>query len=247
MSSAVATNWAGQCDVVNKGKGDESAEIVVKGTPLLIAPKKFKLVPDCSIVVKSGKVQLRGLVGGIPAPPKICDAGTSCVLENTTSLVAPKGYTYEIGGRQMDKDVVRRYGMPHGEVYSLDTASQFDFSQVQGGATTFALFDAKSRKPIFEAPITNNRVVVPTDRLQRGMKYSWEVYGKAGRGRKLSSGVFNVMPDAEAEAVTKELTALDVDGSRSPVEKLFDELSVYYVHDLTYEIEVTKATLREQS
>jgi len=246
MSAVMSISWAGSCDAINKGA--EAAKITVKGKGMEIPPRSYLELQDCTIKMEIGIVQLRGMAAGVPLRAKTCNAkelnGKECSLENAISMVA--GHAYKDAGRPMDKDIVRKHGMPRGDVYSVDAAARFDLSQVQGGPASFVLLDAKSKRPVFEGPVVDNGVAVPGGVLQRGNRYSWEVYGRGGRGSKLAFGVFRILTEAEAEAVARDLAALEADESRVPIEKLFDELSVYYTHDLSYEAEIIRATIKEQ-
>ena len=236
-----AAAGAGPCDVVYQGAGP--AEVKTAGKLVKIEPNNWVPLPDCAdLEVTHGSVLLRGLLGGVPVK-KTCPKGPCPLPAASKSLaVSPtSSYTFKPGGHRMDKDVVRKVGMPKGQIYSLVTAAKFDFASLPGVAAAFALSEARTKKSLFTTRVTDGGVLIPQELLKRGTKYAWEVYGAGNQ--KLASGGFDLMPDDEAKVVTQALAALEANGERATAEKLLDELSVFHAYDLTYEIEMLRQTL----
>lgn len=236
-----AAAGAGPCDVVNRDA--EPAEVKTAGKLVKIEPNNWVPLPDCAdLEVTHGSVLVRGLVGSVPVK-KVCGKGSCALPPASKSLVvsSTSSYRFVPGGHRMDKDVVRKAGMPKGQIYSLVTAAKFDFASLPGVAAAFALSEARTKKSLFTTRVTDGGVFIPQELLKRGTKYAWEVYGTGNQ--KLASGGFDLMPDDEAKVVTQALAALEANGERATAEKLLDELSVFHAYDLTYEIEMLRQTL----
>ncbi len=232
---------AGPCDLVHRGT--EPSEVKVAGKPIPIDPNTWQAISDCSNVeVIRGRVLMRGLAGGIPVKAE-CEKGPCSLPPDSKSLVVSSTSSYRLapGGHRMDKDVARKAGMPKGQIYSIDTAANFDFSSLPGSVAAFSLSEAKGKKPVFSAPVTAGQLRIPDGTLKRGTKYAWDVYGTGNK--KLASGGFDLLTDDEAKPVAESLAKLEQNGQRSITEKLFDELAVFYSHDLTYEIDLLRRTL----
>lgn len=232
---------AGMCDVVNLTAGP--AEVKAAGRQVNLEKGDWAPLPECiDLEVVRGTVRVQALVGGKPVK-RDCPKGPCALPAASKSLaVSPtSSYTFKPGGHRMDKDVVRKAGMPKGQIYSLVTAAKFDFASLPGVAAAFALSEARTKKSLFTTRVTDGGVFIPEELLKRGTKYAWEVYGAGNQ--KLASGGFDLMPDDEAKVVTQALAALEANGERATAEKLLDELSVFHAHDLTYEIEMLRQTL----
>jgi hypothetical protein len=232
---------AGMCDIVNLAAGP--AEVKVAGKTVSLEESAWAPLPECAgLEVVSGSIQVRGLVGGKPVKAR-CEPGPCALPAGSKSLAVSATSSYRLvpGGHRMDKDVVRKAGMPKGEIYSLAAAAKFDFSSLPGAATRFALWEAKTKKPVFAAAVADGRGLIPEELLRRGTKYAWEVYGAGNQ--KLASGGFDLMAEDLANLVADDLAALEQNGARSSAEKLLDELVVLHAHDLTYEIEMARQTL----
>jgi hypothetical protein len=231
---------AGMCDVVNLAAGP--AEVRVAGKSINLERDAWLPLAECAdLEVVAGPIQVRGLVGAKLIKNR-CEAGP-CALPASSKSTIPTSSSFRQvpGGHRMDKDVLRKAGMPKGEIYSVATAAQFDFSSLPGVASRFTLIEAKTKKPLLNTAVTDGAVRVPETLLQRGVKYAWEVYGAGNQ--KLASGGFDLMPEELANLVADELAALGQNGERSTAEKLLDELTVFHAHDLTYEIDMLRKTL----
>lgn len=236
----------GQCDVVNKAAKAE-AVIKVAGKRETLGAGGWMPIADCTgLEVEKGTVQVHGVVGGVPQKA-LCEEDRPCALPPASkSLVISPTSSYALapGGHRMDRDVVRKFRTPKGEVYGIDAAAKFDFSQLSGTATSFALIEGRNKIPIFEAKVSGHAVIIPAEHLKRGTKYSWQVHGPGGRSQKLASGGFDIMSEEDAASITKKLAALEQSGERTDAEKILDELAIFLTHDLTYEIEMLRDTLR---
>lgn len=240
------TAAAGPCDVVNKSPGE--AVIKVAGKSETLAAGAWTPLPDCAnLQVEKGPVQIRGVVGGVPQKT-LCPAGPCVLPPASKSLVVSGTSSYRLvpGGHRMDKDVMRKAGIPKGEIYALEAAAQFDLSALSGAPAAFALYEARAKTPLYQTKLSEPRLTIPLEHLRRGAKYAWEVYGAGGRAQKLAAGGFDLMSEQDAAAIASELAALEQSGERGAAEKMLDELAVYVAHDLTYEIEMLRATLRSQ-
>ena len=236
-----AAAGAGPCDVVNKAAG--TAELKAAEKLVQLERSAWAPLTDCAdLEVLQGPVLVRGLLGGVPVK-RVCDKGPCALPPASRSLAVSSTSSYRLapGGHRMDKDVVRKAGMPKGQIYSLVTAAKFDFASLPGAAAAFALSEARTKKSLFTTRVTDDGVFIPEELLKRGTKYAWEVYGAGNQ--KLASGGFDLMPDDEAKVVTQALAALEANGERATAEKLLDELSVFHAYDLTYEIEMLRQTL----
>jgi hypothetical protein len=236
---------AGQCDVVNKAVGETKIEVAGKAERL--GAGSWTPLKDCTNlnVIEGGPVQIRGVVGGIPQRV-LCERSNPCLMPPTSKsfvISNASSYTLVAGGHRMDDGVVRKFGIPRGELYGLEIASKFDFSSLSESPLAFALFEASGKRPVFKTGMTNGQVSLPLGSLRRGAKYTWEVYGSHGRGEPLATGGFSLMSEESAASVARDISALEQGGKRGLAEQAFDELAVYYAHDLTYEISLLREAL----
>jgi hypothetical protein len=241
VGCAAVAAYAGPCDVVNKS--DTPVELKTAGKLFQLAGNAWAPLPDCAdLEVLQGSLLIRGLVAGVPVK-KVCEKGSCTLPPASKSLIVSSTSSYKLvpGGHRMDKDLVRKAGIPKGRIYGLAAAAKFDFTSLPGTAVAFALAEAKGKKPVFTARVTDGGVLIPVDLLKRGTKYAWEVYGAGNQ--KLASGGFDILSEEDASVVAQDLGKTEQTGERPVAEKLLDELGVFYTHDLTYEIETLRQTL----
>jgi hypothetical protein len=201
------------------------------------------LLPDCSQLTL-----VRGIIHVLYETQegltrKTCkDPNAPCRVEAGTSpsWLDPAQRQSSWGGKKMDKDVSRLPGIPHGKVFSVESASTFNFAKAGFAQWNLTVIDADRKMPIFRKSGTDPVVRIPGNLLRSGGKYTWTIDGAKQR----YSGGFDILGGREAQDVAKQVSQASKEKSVTARAKKLDELILFYDNNLDYEVELLRDELK---
>lgn len=201
------------------------------------------LLPDCSQLML-----VRGIIHVLYETEegltrKTCkDPDTSCSVEAGTwpSWLDPAQRQSVFGRKKMDKDVSRLPGIPHGKVFSVESAATFNFAKAGFTHWNLTLLDAERKIPIFRKSGTDPVVRIPSNLLRAGGKYTWLIDGAKQR----YSGGFDILGRTEAQDITRQVSRTSQDKSVTARARKLDELILFYDNNLDYEVELLRDELK---
>ena len=172
---------------------------------------------------------------------KTCKApNTLCSVEAGSLPSLFESATYKAVGKQMDKEVSRLPGLPHGRVSNIERAATFNLAKAGLTHWNLTLADADSKRVIYSKSGSDPVVQVPRDRLRPGGKYTVLIDG----GHQKYKGGFDILGGTEAEGVAKQITQVNKDASATARARKLDELILFYENNLDYEVELLREELK---
>jgi hypothetical protein len=205
----------------------------------LTAPTKLS---DCSqLTLARGVIHVLYETQNGDIKRKTCKTpNTLCNVDSGSLPSLFESATYKAVGKQMDKEVSRLPGLPHGMVSNVERAATFNLAKAGLTHWNLTVADADSKRVIYSQSGSDPVVQVPKDRLRPGGKYTVVIDG----GNQKYKGGFDILGRTEAEGVAKQITQVKNDASATAGAKKLDELILFYENNLDYEVELLREELK---
>jgi hypothetical protein len=168
------------------------------------------------------------------APNTPCSVGAGSVPSLFESV------THKAVGKQMDKEVSRLPGLPHGRVFNVERAATFNLAKAGLTHWNLTLTEADSKRTVYSHSGNGPVVQIPKDRLRPGGKYIVLI----DVGNQRYTGGFDILGGTEAASVAREITQVQTDTNATARAKKLDELILFYENNLDYEVELLREELK---